>query len=430
VQHYPIRTIDKAQNRRPIQAIVAQHYTERIMFISNKRSAYPQARPHLLEALGAKGRARATDYLNACPMNKPTPLYAMPNLAATLGIGSLAIKDEGQRLGLKSFKALGGAYAVMSLILSEAEKRLRSALKPADLVSPLVKNIAATLTVTCATDGNHGRSVAAGARIAGCACVIFVHGGVSQERADAIGRYGAEIRRTTGTYDDSVREAAEAAKRERWIVVSDTSWDGYEDIPLTVMQGYTIMAGEAFDALQKPPTHIFLQAGVGGMAAAVAAHSHAVYGTACPKIIVVEPARAACLFASAIAQKRVEIPHGQATIMGMLECYAPSAIAWEILSPLASGYVTLEEDDAIAAMKLLAFPGGNDPAIVSGESGGTGLAGLIACLKDEAAIKALGLDQNSRVLVFNSEGATDPALYEKLIGKREQDIIAKNGLFV
>ncbi len=360
-------------------------------------------------------------------MRLATPLYDLPNLASSLGIGSLAVKDEGQRLGLKSFKALGGAYAVMSLVLAEAEKRLGVALQPGDLMSERVQAVAATLIVTCATDGNHGRSVAAGARIAGCACVIYIHGGVSNERAAAIAKFGAEIRRTKGSYDDSVCEAAEAAKREGWIVISDTSWDGYEDTPLTVMQGYTVMAGEAFEALPHPPTHIFLQAGVGGMAAAVAAHAHAVYGTVYPKIIIVEPARAACLFASAKAGTRVEIPHGEATIMGMLECYAPSAIAWEILSPLASGYVTLEEDEAIDAMKLLAFPSGNDPAIVSGESGGTGLAGLIACLKNNAAVKVLGLNASSRVLVFNSEGATDETLYERLVGKTPAEITAQNG---
>ena len=397
------------------------------MFISIDRTAYPKARPFVLDALGVQGRARATHFLSACPMNLATPLYAMPDLANKLGIGSLAIKDEGQRLGLVSFKALGGAYAVMSLVLAAAEKQLGRMFQPSDLVSEPVRAIAAKLTVTCATDGNHGRSVAAGARIAGCACVIFVHGGVSQERADAIGRYGAEIRRTTGSYDDSIRESAEAAAREGWIVVSDTSWNGYEDIPLTVMQGYTVMAGEAFDALPQPPTHIFLQAGVGGMAAAVAAHAQAVYGAACPKIIVVEPARAACLFASAKTGTRVEIPHGEPTVMGMLECYAPSAIAWEILSQLAGGYVTLEEDEAVAVMRLLAFPKGDDPAIVSGESGGAGLAGLIACLKDDKATKVLGLNSTSRVLVFNSEGATDPALYEKLVGKTAVDVLAQNG---
>jgi diaminopropionate ammonia-lyase len=373
-------------------------------------------RPHLMAALGMGGRAQANYFLSACPVHRQTPLVALPHLAHQLGLGALHVKDESPRFGLTSFKALGGAYAVLSLVHAEAEKQLGRTLHPRDIASPAVRAVASAMTMACATDGNHGRSVAAGARLAGCACVIFIHGGVSAARADAIAAFGAEVRRTSGSYDQSVIEATEAAAREGWIVVSDTSWDGYEHIPLTVMQGYTVMAGEAFDALEEPPTHIFLQAGVGGMAAAVAAHADAIYGAQRPQIIIVEPARAACLFASAKAGHPVEIPHEEPTIMGMLECYTPSPIAWEVLAPLASGFVTLDEDEAIIAMKRLAFPVANDAAIVAGESGCTGFAGLTQCLENSAARAALGLDASARVLVFNSEGATDPALYRQLVG--------------
>jgi diaminopropionate ammonia-lyase len=392
------------------------------MFFAPVKRDFPQPRPHVMQALGQEGRSKATAMISACPRAMPTPLYDMAALARSLGIDSLSIKDEGQRLGLGSFKALGGAYAVMTLVLDAAAHRMQRNVLPADLLSLDVKAVAATMTVACATDGNHGRSVAAGARIAGCRCVIFVHGGVSEERAAAIARYGAEVRRTAGSYDDSVREAAETAKREGWTIVSDTSWEGYEDIPLTVMQGYAMMAGEAFDALAAPPTHVFVQAGVGGMAAAVAAHAQAVYGAAMPKVVVVEPARAACIFASARAGHLTQVPHDKPTVMGMLECYEPSALAWEVLAPLASGYVTLEEDEAVAAIKRLAFPEGSDPAIVAGESGGTGLAGLIACLNAATARAKLGLNGASRVLVFNSEGDTDPGLYEQLVGKPAAEI--------
>lgn len=395
------------------------------MFIAPIRDGFKQPRTHVMQALGLEGRAKVHTFLSACPRAIPTPLYQMNSLAETLGVASLAIKDEGQRLGLGSFKALGGAYAVMALVLGQAERQLKRPLSPSDLQSPAVREVASSMIVTCATDGNHGRSVAAGARIAGCGCVIFVHQGVSEERASAIARYGAEIRRSAGSYDDSVREAAETAGREGWTVVSDTSWEGYEEIPLTVMQGYTVMAGEAFDELASPPTHLFLQAGVGGMAAAVTAHAKHIYGAAMPKVVVVEPVRAACLFASAQAGCLTEIPHGQSTVMGMLECNAPSALAWEVLAPLATGYVTLEEDEAIAAMKRLAYPQASDPAIVAGESGCTGLAGLIACLNDPAARAALDLGPSSRVLVFNSEGATDPGLYARFVGKMPAEILGQ-----
>jgi diaminopropionate ammonia-lyase len=397
------------------------------MFFAPKTNDFSPPRPHVMRALGKQGRIKAETLLNACPKAAPTPLHHMTGLARSLGIASLAIKDEGQRLGLGSFKALGGAYAVMSLVLAEAARHLPRKLVPVDLIAPDVKAIAATMTVSCATDGNHGRSVAAGARIAGCRSVIFVHQGVSDERAAAIARYGAEVRRTSGSYDDSVREAANTASREGWTIVSDTSWPGYEDIPLTVMQGYSVMVGEAFDALATPPTHIFIQAGVGGLAAAVAAHAQAVYGADMPKITVVEPARAACIFASAKAGRLTEVPHDEPTIMGMLECYAPSAIAWEVLGPLANAFVTLEEDEAITAMKRLAFPESGDPAIVAGESGCTGFAGLVACLNNEMARATLELDAASRVLVFNSEGATDPGLYQQLVGKSVDEVTSNTG---
>jgi diaminopropionate ammonia-lyase len=384
----------------------------------------PLPRQHLLNVLGASGRATVETLLAHCPAHRQTPLHSLTGLAESLGVAAISVKDEGHRFGLKSFKALGGAYAVMQLVLEQASATPQSSISPPDLMSDRVRAVAATMTVACATDGNHGRSVAAGARLVGASCVIFVHGGVSAERVAAMAAFGARIVRVEGTYDDSVAEAARQAETNGWIVVSDTSWDGYERIPLMVMQGYTVMVGEAFDALPEPPTHLFLQAGVGGMAAAVAAHARAIYGAVAPKIIVVEPARAACLFTSARVGRLTEVPHGEPTVMGMLECYAPSAVAFEILAPLVSGYVTLEEDEAVTAMKQLAFPKPGDPVIVAGESGGTGLAGLTVCLNDPLARAALELGPTSRVLVFNSEGATDPILFQKHVGLSPEELLS------
>jgi diaminopropionate ammonia-lyase len=382
----------------------------------------PPPRPHLTAALGEEGRAAALRYLTTLPDHRSTPLVPLPALAAASGIAALHVKDEGQRFGLKSFKALGGAYAVALLVLEEAGKRLGRVLAPSDLARPEVRAVAEGMTVACATDGNHGRSVAWGARNAGCRAMIFIHAGVSQSRAEQMAAYGAEIRRISGTYDDSVRIAAETAVGEGWTVVSDTSWDGYEAIPLNVMQGYTALIGEALDAIPEPPTHIFLQAGVGGLAAAVAAYAHQRL-TDAPKLVIVEPERAACVFASAKAGRPLTIPHGEPTVMAMLECATPSPIAFEILAHLADGYVTLREDDAIAAMRRLAEPLGADRPIVSGESGCTGLAGLFACLADPEAVSHLGLGKNARVLVINSEGATDPAIYARLVGRTPEQVL-------
>lgn len=372
--------------------------------------------------LGCAAAAEARRFLGVRASDAPTPLHAMPALARELGIGALWIKDEGHRLGLGSFKALGGAYAVARLVLEEAERRLGRAVDVSELRAPEVRAAAGTLTFACATDGNHGRSVAQGAASAGARAVIFVHGGVSDARVEAIARFGAEMVRVAGTYDDSVVEAARVATERGWTIVSDTSWDGYERIPGLVMQGYTVMLREALDAMGEVPTHVFVQAGVGGVAAAVAAHLVDAFGEARPTMVVVEPSRAACVLASARAGRPVKIPHGEPTVMAMLECYAPSPLAWRILARAADAFITVEDDDAVATMNRLARPRDGDPPVVSGESGAAGLAGLVRVAGDARARADVRLGADARVLLFVTEGATDPARYRELVGIDAADV--------
>ena len=370
---------------------------------------------------GAKAPHEVRRYLGAFPSYKPTPLVELPALADALGLGAIAVKDEGQRYGLVSFKALGGAYAVARLVHRHVERRLGRAVDPAELLGEECKAIAAEMTVCCATDGNHGRSVAAGAQMFGCRCVIFVHSGVSQGRADAIAAFGAEIVRTPGNYDQSVAQATETSAREGWTTVSDMSWEGYEEIPGLVMQGYTIMLDEIIEQASGSFTHIFVQGGVGGLAAVVAGYFHDLLESERPRLIVVEPARANCLQRSAVANRRQAMAPGEATVMAMLECYEPSLIAWNILEKTADDFLSIPDGAAIAAIKQLARPLGSDPMLEIGESGGAGLAGLMVALED-AGIKAqLGLDSNSRVLLIGTEGATDPALYQRLINAPTND---------
>ena len=393
------------------------------MFLLNR---HPDHRQPLTEqdvaTLGLAGADEAERFLAARDNRAETPLHALPALAAELGIGSAYIKDEGKRLGLGSFKALGGAYAVMHLVLEEAGRRLGRTVDVAELHNPEVKTIAAGMTFACATDGNHGRSVAQGAGLVGARSVIFVHSGVSNERVAAIARFGAEMVRIAGDYDQSVREAARVAAERGWTVVSDTSWPGYERIPGLVMQGYTVIVREALKRLPRPPTHLFLQAGVGGFAAAVAGHLAIMLGADRPKAIVVEPARAACVYATAKAGRPLTIAHSKPTVMAMLECYEPSLVAWRVLSRIGDAFMTVDEEDAVSVMNRLARPSGNDPAIVSGESGGAGLAGLIRAAADKKMRAALGLDGDSRVLIINSEGATDPGRYAELVGMVPQEV--------
>ncbi len=397
------------------------------MFLLNSTSDYRQPLdPRDAEILGLDAANAVERHLTFRENHAETPLVALPALAAEIGVASIHMKDEGHRLGLGSFKALGGAYAVIRLVLDEAAHRLGRAIDISELHSSTVRKIAETMTVACATDGNHGRSVAQGAQLVGARAVISVHSGVSDERVAAIARFGADMIRVDGTYDDSVREAARIAEEKGWTIVSDTSWPGYERIPGLVMQGYTALVREALRAMPQPPTHVFIQAGVGGIAAAVAGHMAIAFGDKRPTFIVVDPARAACLFETARAGHLVTVAHGEPTIMAMLECYEASLVAWRILSRVADAFMTVDEDDAIAVMKRLADPAGNDPAIVAGESGGVGLAGLIGAIGDPAIRQALSLDGHSRIFLVNTEGATDPGKYEEMVGLSPAAVAAKH----
>jgi diaminopropionate ammonia-lyase len=320
------------------------------------------------------------------------------------------IKDEGERFGLGSFKALGGAWAVAQVLAAELSRRgVANAASSAGLEAGRYGKATRAITVTCATDGNHGRSVAWGARRFGCKCVIFVHGTVSQGRVDAIARHGAEVHRLPGTYDDAVRAAALAASENGWFVVSDTSWPGYTTVPVDVMQGYRLMADEALDQWDgAPPTHAFVQGGVGGVAAAVSVHLR-VRCTPAPALIVVEPDRAACLLASAEEGGRTAIPGDLDTLMAGLACGEPSLLAWQELERAAAAFMAVPDEAAVAGLRLLARHG-----IVIGESGVAGLAGLLLAASDPAAREMLGLTPASRVLLFGTEGATDPDVYALL----------------
>ncbi|OKO77254.1 diaminopropionate ammonia-lyase [Bradyrhizobium sp. NAS80.1] len=374
------------------------------------------------QSLSDEAAAEALAFLSKRDDYVPTPLHELRALADRFGVGAIFVKDESTRLGLGSFKALGGSYAVEKLVLEQASSRLNRSFDARALRDPDVRQIARTITVACATDGNHGRSVAQGAKLTGANAVIFVHAGVSDERERAISRLGARIVRVDGTYDDSVAEASRVSAENGWIVVSDTSWPGYERIPSLVMQGYTVMVGELMDQMPAPPTHIFIQAGVGGIAAALAARFALLLHDRRPFVTVVEPARAACVLQAALSGRAVKIDAGAPTVMAMLECYEASLVAWRILAKVGDAFMTVDENDAIDAMKILASPVAADVPIVAGESGAVGLAALMRAAHDEKMRGALGLGPNSRVLLISTEGATDPDQYAKLTGMSPEQV--------
>jgi diaminopropionate ammonia-lyase len=368
--------------------------------------------------LPASGFRRAKAEITAWPGYAATRLRDLADLARQADVGTLRIKDEASRFELASFKALGGAYAVANLLRNElARADVAAAASMTELESGTWRSGTESVTVTCATDGNHGRAVAWGAQRFHARCVIFVHATVSQGRADAIARYGAEIRRVAGTYDDAVRECARQAEAEHWHVVSDTSWPGYTEVARDIMQGYRVMADEAADQwVGPPPTHVFFQGGVGGAAAAVSVQCRARFNPS-PALIVVEPDRAACLLASAELGERTAVAGDLDTIMAGLACGEPSLLAWQELDRAACAFMAIPDAAAVATLRLLAAQG-----IVAGESGVAGLAGCLLAAADPAARARLGLDRASRVLVFCTEGATDPELYVELAGASAEQV--------
>lgn len=374
--------------------------------------------------LGVDAPDKVRPYLSLWRDERATPLVSLPEIADLADVGVVFIKDEGKRLGMGSFKALGGAYAVMTIFKQLLEKELDQSVSVAQLLSPTARKFAPGVTFCCATDGNHGKSVAAGARILGCRSVIFIHEGVTQARADAIG--ADEVIRVNGNYDFSVAEAERVSREKGWQLVSDTSWPGYEEIPSVVSQGYTVLAREALTQIEQmsvdAPTHVFLQAGVGGFASSIAVNVGESIGHANLTTVIVEPDRAACLLVSAQNGKLSAFDPGEPTIMAMLECYTPSLVAWRILDAVASAFMTVSEDDARDAMRRLSD---RDDPIVAGESGAAGLAGLLRIAGDEEARAKLGLDRDSRVLLINTEGATDPASYETIVGLSPEQVSAR-----
>ncbi|MFA5520232.1 MAG: diaminopropionate ammonia-lyase [Castellaniella sp.] len=364
---------------------------------------YPEA---LKPILSLEAHAQAWAGITAWPGYAATPLHRLDGLAKTLGLARIDCKDESRRFGLGSFKALGGAWAVAQLLQRESHRPAHE------------------ITVACATDGNHGRSVAWGAQQMGCRCVITIHENVSAAREAAIAQYGARVVRVPGNYDDAVRHAAGQAAREGHTIISDTSWPGYMDVPRDVMQGYTIMVQEALDQLDNDalPTHVFIQAGVGGLAAAICAHLWERCGAQRPRIIVAEPLQAACLYESARAGRPQVVKGSLDTAMAGLACGEVSLLAWEVLRPGAQAFMQVPDAEALACMRLLAEPAGTDVPVVAGESAVAGLAACRLALADPAAREVLALDADSRLLVFSSEGDTDPGLYETIVGRSAEAV--------
>ena len=347
-----------------------------------------------------------------------TPLHSLSDLASDNGVSLIAYKDESHRFSIKSFKALGGAYAVANLLIKKLKEQGIEA-KSSDLIAGTYSKITSKITVCCATDGNHGRSVAWGAQKFGCNCEIYIHSNVSVAREEAIAKYGAIVNRINGNYDESVHIAAEVSESKGYYVVSDTSYEGYTDIPKDVMQGYTVMVDEAMKQMEELPTHVFLQGGVGGFPAAVV--SFLVESLECPPIfVVVEPTNADCLFQSAVNGEPTVVHGDLDTIMAGLACGEVSLLAWPILESYVSHFLSIQDDSISKTMQLLA---NRDRPIVAGESAVAGLAGFLIACNDDNLKSKLMLNENSRILFFGTEGDTDEKMYGQLVGRSSEEVM-------
>ena len=393
-------------------------YLKDIEFFNNSKNLIKDSYKHQ-DILSLKGFEKALKEISSWDDYKITPLMDLKDLAKETGVSKLYYKNEHYRFDLKSFKALGGAYAVANLLIGKLKEKGINA-NSNDLLVGTYKDITNKITVSCATDGNHGKSVAWGASIFGCNCEIIIHALVSTVRENEIAKYGAKVTRTDGNYDESVQYADKIALEKGYFTVSDTSYEGYTEIPKDVMQGYTVMVGEALKQINEKPTHIFLQGGVGGMAAAVASFVLETYGSDSPIFVLVEPTNADCLLQSAKNGKPTVVHGNLDTIMAGLSCGEISLLAWKILEHKTKGFLSIPDEPITKVMKLLANL--KEP-IVSGESAVAGLAGFLIVQHDKEYRKELEIDENSKILFFGTEGDTDKTIYEKIVGKSSDEVL-------
>lgn len=390
--------------------------SEKSPIIENKNYSKEKNYPEHLNTLFNKSITKeACEEISQWPGYEETPLHSLDKLSSELKLGAIHYKDESSRFGLGSFKSLGGAYALLCLLTEEISRRLGKEVKASDIREGHYKKECQEITVVTATDGNHGKSVAWGAKLFGCPCKIYMHKDVSEGRQQAVEDLGAQVIRVQGNYDESVRVAKKDALANHWFVVSDTSDRSYLKIPSHVMAGYTLITHEYLKQnKENMPTHVFVQAGVGGLAGALCA-SFWQHEKEKPTFIVVEPTLADCLYQSAHNLEATVVNVTEESLMAGLSCGKVSYIAWEILNKGAQYFMRVADDVVAPSMQALANKEYCETSIEAGESAVAGLAALIQSCLDEERKKQLGLDETSRVLLIGTEGATDPAIYRSLV---------------
>ncbi|ACQ55097.1 diaminopropionate ammonia-lyase [Clostridium botulinum] len=377
--------------------------------------------------LGEEEIKKARDFHQSFPQFTKTPLVNLDNLAKHLGVAGVYVKDESYRFGLNAFKVLGGSFSMGKYLAKKLGKDI-SELSYAKLNSEDARKKLGDITFITATDGNHGRGVAWTATQLNQKSIVYMPKGSSLTRLENIRKEGAKASITEFNYDDAVRLAASEARENGWVMVQDTAWEGYEEIPTWIMQGYGTMASEALEQLKElnveKPTHIFVQAGVGSLAGAVQGYFASVFKDECPITVIVEADEADCLYRSAIAGdgKPKAVTGDMPTIMAGLACGEANTIGWEVLKSYSSTFVSCPDWVSANGMRMLGNPMKEDKKIISGESGAV-TAGLLKAIMTEDDMKELreqlNLDENSRILLFSTEGDTDSDKYRKIVWNGE-----------
>ncbi|WHY93325.1 diaminopropionate ammonia-lyase [Neobacillus cucumis] len=394
-----------------------------IKYIVNKNARKADMEKASVEFINSEVIEKVRNFHKSFPEYKVTPLHSLDKLSKQLGVSNIWVKDESYRFGLNAFKVLGGSFAVGKYLAKKLNVDI-SELSFEKLRSKEVKEKLEDITFVTATDGNHGRGIAWAAKQLGQKSVVFMPKGSSEIRLNNIRKEGAEASITDLNYDDTVRLASQKAEENGWVLVQDTAWDGYEEIPTWIMQGYGTIMDEAMEQIGEAgverPTHVFLQAGVGSFAGSMLGYLAGKFGDQRPMTVIVEPDKAACLY------KSMNIGDGQPhsvtgalnTIMAGLACGEPSTTSWGVLKDYAEAFVSCPDYVAARGMRILANPLGSDPQIVSGESGAVGL-GLVSLLAENKMLKVmkemLKLNQDSKILIISTEGDTDPEHYRKVV---------------
>lgn len=358
-------------------------------------------------------------YHRSFPVYKETPLACLKETAKALGVSSIYVKDESYRFGLNAFKVLGGSYAMGHYLADKLGIDMKEVTYE-KLTSEETRKALGDITFVTATDGNHGRGVAWTANQLRQHSVVYMPEGSAEERLMNIRAEGAEASITDLNYGDAVRLANRNAEEKGWVMVQDTAWEGYEDIPRWIMQGYGTMGLEAYEQLPEKPTHIFLQAGVGSLAGAITGLFSSLYGDEKPIIGIVEPDQADCLFRTAKADdgKLHPVTGHMRTIMAGLACGEPCSIGWQVLSDYADFFISCPDYAAAQGMRILGNPMGKDQKVVSGESGAAAFGAVSEILRNpelKELKEALNLNENSRILFFSTEGDTDKENYRRIV---------------